>query len=167
MKDLLVERQNLFQQEIVTTDQITMSGLPPKDDVLDSMYRLHRWCKHVRSPYVLSETGLVKHDDVADPRNALLQFIVSVIRTITPRDVVLTEILNNRDHIIENMTSSFEAHVIGDNHTAIVEMIDNVPGAVSPIRAKSVYFQLPDGDRTTLVQAWQVSETSSVSCTSF
>jgi hypothetical protein len=58
MKDLLVERQNLFLQETVATDHITMPGLPLNDEVLDSMYRLHRWCEHVRTPHVLSEKAL-------------------------------------------------------------------------------------------------------------
>jgi extracellular elastinolytic metalloproteinase len=154
LQDQLVERLNLFRQESVATDQITLSGLPPKDEALDHMSRLHRWnCEHVRTPYELAERGFVKPIDVVDPRNALLQFMVAA----TPNDAVVAEILSNHDQISENMTSWFEAHFIGDDYGTLVEMIDNVPDAVSPVKAKPVYIQLPDGDKTMLTQAWRVS----------
>jgi extracellular elastinolytic metalloproteinase len=148
----LVERHNLFRQESFTTDQITMSRLPPKDKALDDMHRLHRWnCKHVRNPYELAERGFVTPDDAVDPRNALLQFMVAA----TPDDAIVAEIVNNRDKISANMTSWFETHIIGDDYGTLVEMIDNVPDAVAPVKTKPVYIQLPDGDKTILIQAWR------------
>ena len=120
-----------------------MSGLPPENEDLDSTRRLHRWnCKHLLATYELAKRS-AKPGDVADPRNALLQFMV----TATPHDAVAQEILNNHDQISENMTSSFGAHAIG-SYVTVVETIDNVPDAVSPVQAKSVYIQLPDGDKT-------------------
>lgn len=141
-----------------------MSGMPPKDEPLERMHRLHRWnCEHVRTPYEFASRGFVKPDDVVDPRNALLQFMVAA----TPSDAVVTDILSNHDQIIEDMTSWFEAHLIGDQNAILVEMIDNVPDAVSPVKAKPVYIQLPDGDKTTLMQAWRVSTPNPVSYTRF
>jgi extracellular elastinolytic metalloproteinase len=154
LQDRLAERLSLFRQESVATDQITLSHLPPKDEVLDRMSRLHRWnCEHVRTPYELAQRGFTKSDDVADPRNALLQFMVAA----TPHHAVLTEILDKHDEIRENMISWFELHFIGDDYGTLIEMIDNVPDAVSPVKAKPVYIQLPDGDKTMLMQAWRVS----------
>lgn len=159
----LVERLNLLQQESFTTDQITMSRLPPKDKALDDMSRLHRWnCQHVRTPYELAEGGFVPSDDFVDPRNALLQFMVAA----TPDHAIAAEIVGNRDKISENMTSWFEAHIIGDEYATLVEMIDNVPDAVSPVKTKPVYIQLPDGEKTILIQAWRVSAQSSNSSAS-
>ena len=160
----LAERFNLFQKESVATDQITMSVLPHKDEALDRMHRLHSWnCEHVRTPYEFAERGFVKSEDFVDPRNALLQFMVAA----TPHDAIVAEILDNHDKISENMTSWFEAHFIGDDYATLVEMIDNVPDAVSPVKAKPVYIQLPDGDRTMLMQAWRVSASNGISYTSF
>jgi extracellular elastinolytic metalloproteinase len=154
LQDQLVERLSLFRQESVATDQITLSHLPPKDEVLDRMSRLHRWnCEHVRTPYELAQIGITELDDVSDPRNALLQFMVAA----TPNQAVLTEILDKHDEIRENMISWFEHHLIGDDYGTLIEMIDNVPDAVSPVKAKPVYIQLPDGDKTMLMQAWRVS----------
>jgi extracellular elastinolytic metalloproteinase len=150
LQDQLVERLSLFRH--VATDQITLSGLPPKDEVLDHMSRLHGWnCEHVRTPYELAQRGLTKSDDVADPREALLQFMVAA----TPHDALVAEILDKHDEIRENMISWFESHFIGDDLGILVEMIDNVPDAVSPVKAKPVYIQLPDGDKSMLMQAWR------------
>ncbi len=160
MQDQLVERLNLFRPESVATDQITLSGLPPKDEVLDRMSRLHSWnCEHVHTPYELAQRGFTQSDDVADPRNALLQFMVAA----TPHDAVMAEILDKHDQIRENMISWFASHFIGDDHGILVEMIDNVPDAVSPVKAKPVYIQLPDGDKTMLMQAWRVSSPNFIS----
>ena len=164
MQDQLVERLSLFRQESVATDQITLSGLRPKDEVLDRVSRLHRWnCEHVRTPYELAEREFTKSDDVADPRDALLQFMVAA----TPHDAVVAEILDKHDQIRENMVSWFESHFIGDDYGMLVEMIDNVPDTVSPVKAKPVYIQLPDGDKSMLMQAWRVSVPNSISSMSF
>lgn len=164
MQDQLVERLSLFQQEFVATDQVTLSGLPPKDEVLDRMSRLHGWnCEHVRTPYELAQRESTKPVDVADPRDALLQFMVAA----TPHDAVVAEILDKHDQIRENMISWFDSHFIGDEYGVLVEMIDNVPDAVSPVKAKPVYIQLPDGDKSMLMQAWRVSVPNSISAMSF
>jgi extracellular elastinolytic metalloproteinase len=162
LEDLIV-----YRQKSDTTDQSTMSGLPPKDEVLEEIYLRHRWnCERVRTGYEHVEMGTFdsEADDVPDPelRNALLQLIVAA----SPHDTVRVEILNNHDQIRENMTSWIEDHFIGENYGTLVEMIDNVPDAVSPVKAKPVYFQLPDGDKTMLVQAWLVSAPNYISCTS-
>ena len=160
MQDQLVERLSLFQQDSVATDQITLSGLSPNDEVLDRITRLHRWnCEHVRTPYELAQKGFTNPSDLADPRDALLQFMV----TATPHDAVVTQILDKREEIRENMISWFESHFIGDDYGILVEMIDNVPDAVSPVKAKPVYIQLPDGDKSMLAQAWRVSVPNSIS----
>ena len=159
MQDQLSERLSLFPDSFAT-DQITLSGLPPKDEVLDRMSLLHRWnCEHVRTPYELAKRGFTKSDDVADPRDALLQFMVAA----TPHDAVVAEILDKYDQIRENMISWFESHFIGDDYGIPVKMVYNVPDAVSPVKAKPVYIQLPDGDKTMLVQAWRVSVPNSIS----
>jgi extracellular elastinolytic metalloproteinase len=127
------------------------------------MHRLHRWnCEYTRTPYEFAERGFAKLEDTVDPRNALLQFMIAA----TPNDAVVTNIVNNHDQIIEDMTSWFEHQFIGHETAALVEMIDNVPDATSPVKAKPVYIQLPDGDKTMLIQAWRVSVSTFVSSTS-
>ena len=128
------------------------------------MSHLHRSnCEHVRTPYEFSQREFTNSGDLADPRDALLQFMVAA----TPHDAVVTEILDKHDQIRENMISWFEHHLVGDDHGIVLEMIDNVPDTVSPVKAKPVYIQLPDGDKTMLMQAWRVSVPNYISSMSF
>jgi extracellular elastinolytic metalloproteinase len=110
------------------------------------LYR--RKCKHIRTYYEIVAMSSAYPDHVADPRNALLQLMVAA----TPHDTVGLEILNDHDQIRGNMTSQIEPHFTGENYGTLVKMIGNVPDAVSPVKAKPVYFQLFDGDETVLVR---------------
>ena len=156
LQEQLAERLTLLQaQHSAIPNQITMSTAHPTDEPLERMERLYRWnCDHVRTPYELVERGFGDSSDIFDPRSALLQFMVAA----TPKDAVVANILNNHDQIIAGMTSWFEPHLVGDNNGVLVEMINNVPDTVSPVKAKPVYIQLPDGDKSMLIQAWRVSE---------
>jgi extracellular elastinolytic metalloproteinase len=154
LQERLFERLDTRQQQFTGADQIPMSGELPIDEPLERISRLHLWnCEHVQTPYELAEKGFVKPTDVPDPRHALLQFIIAA----TPNDAVVAEILDKHDQVIEDMTSWFEAHLVGDDDAVLVEMINNVPDTISPVKAKPVYIQLPDGDKTMLMQAWRVS----------
>ena len=162
LQDQLYERLNLHHS-VAAADQIPISGLLPKDEPLERIHRLHAWnCEHARTPYQFAESGFVDPKDFDDPRKALLQFMIAA----TPNDAVVSDILNNHDQMIEDMTSWFDPHFVGDEHAVIIENIDNVPDAVSPVKAKAVYIQLPDGDKTMLMHAWRVSAPNSVPCAS-
>jgi extracellular elastinolytic metalloproteinase len=156
----LLENLILSRQEVVATDHTTMSGFAPEDEGV--VYR--RECEHIRIYYEFAAIGSTEPGDVFDPRNALLQLMVAA----SPHETDRVEILNNHYAIRENMTSHVESDFSGENFGTIGKIIDNVPDAVSPVKAKPVYFQLPDGDETILVQAWLVSHTKFYfSCTRF
>ena len=164
LQDQLAGRLNLVRQQSVAADQVTMSGVLPYDEPLEHMQSLHSWnCEHVRTPYEFAERGFTKPEDDVDPRNALLQFMIAA----TPNDAVVADIVGNHDQIIEGMISWFEHQFISHETATRVEMIENVPDAVSPVKAKPVYIQLPDGDETMLIQAWRVSALNFVFSTSF
>ena len=55
------------------------------------------------------------------------------------------------------MTSKFRTYFIGGSYATLVEIIDNVPNAISPVSARPVYIQLPESDKTFLMDAWKVS----------
>ncbi|KAH8981252.1 extracellular elastinolytic metallo proteinase [Lactarius akahatsu] len=152
LQEQLVERLTLLQGHSVVVNQVTMSGVQLTDEPLERMRRLFRWnCDHLRTPHELVERGFGKTSDIFDPRSALLQFMIAA----TPNDAVVASILNNHDQIIAGMTSWFEPQLVGDDNAVRVEMINNVPDSVSPVKAKPVYIQLPDGDKTMLIQAWR------------
>lgn len=154
LQEQLVERLALLQERAAVA-QITMSAGRLTDEPLERMERIYHWnCDHVRTPYHLVDRGFGKSSDVFDPRSPLLQFMIAA----TPNDAVVANILDNHDQIMEGMTSWFEPHLVGDDSAVLVEMINNVPDTVSPVKAKPVYIQLPDGDKTMLMQAWRVSD---------
>jgi len=151
LQEQLVERLALLQERAAVA-QITMSAGRLTDEPLERMERIYHWnCDHVRTPYHLVDRGFGKSSDVFDPRSPLLQFMIAA----TPNDAVVANIIDNHDQIMEGMTSWFEPHLVGDDSAVLVEMINNVPDTVSPVKAKPVYIQLPDGDKTMLMQAWR------------
>jgi extracellular elastinolytic metalloproteinase len=155
LREQLVGRLALVQGRAAAANQITMATERLTDEPLERMEPIFRWnCDHVRTPYHLAEKGFGTPSDVFDPRSALLQFMIAA----TPNDAIVANILDNHDQIVADMTSWFEPHLVGDNNAVLVEMIKNVPDTVSPVKAKPVYIQLPDGDKTMLMQAWRVSE---------
>ncbi|KAH9032534.1 extracellular elastinolytic metallo proteinase [Lactarius hengduanensis] len=152
LQEQLVERLTLLRELAAVANQVTMSGAQLTDEPYERMQRLFRWnCDHLRTPHELVERGFGKTSDIFDPRGALLQFMIAA----TPDDAVVADILANHDQIIAGMTSWFEPQLVGDFNAVLVEMINNVPDTVSPVKAKPVYIQLPDGDKTMLIQAWR------------
>ncbi|KAI9439259.1 extracellular elastinolytic metallo proteinase [Lactarius indigo] len=152
LQEQLVERLTLLAEHSSVANQAPMSGAQLTDEPLERIQRLFHWnCDHLRTPHEFAEKGFGKPSDIFDPRGALLQFMIAA----TPNDAVVANLLNNHDHIIAGMTSWFEPQHVGDNNTVLVEMINNVPDTVSPVKAKPVYIQLPDGDKTTLIRAWR------------
>lgn len=104
--------------------------MPPRD-VIDHVYCLHHWnCKHVYTSYKLTEDGL------ADPCKPLLHFMATVIEN----DSVVAEILDKHDQIKKGMSSKFRTYFIGGSYATLVEIIDNVPIAISPVSARPVYI---------------------------
>lgn len=85
-----------------------------------------------------------------DPKRALLQFMVAA----TPKGEVVEDIMTNYEAHLAKMTSTFEHHFVGD-HTTMVEYIENVPDTVNPVKAKPVYIQIPNGDKTELAFSWR------------
>jgi extracellular elastinolytic metalloproteinase len=91
-------------------------------------------------------------DIVMDPRHALLQFMALA----TPSDSVLQDIQSRFHEHVAAMTSTFETKVTG-SHSSPVELIENVPDAVAPVKTTLAYVQVPHGDEVVLSLVWRVS----------
>jgi extracellular elastinolytic metalloproteinase len=126
------------------SEQVVMSSGP---HVLTSLESLHEWhCANLHK---------VRGGDLAvlefDPRAALLHFMAIA----TPNEKVVEDIMTRFQDIVDNMSSSIETHFVG-SHGVMVEIFDNVPDAVSPVKTKLVYTQVPEGDATVLRLVWRV-----------
>lgn len=104
-------------------------------------------CAHPQLPASLTS-------DPSDFRPALLQFMLAA----TPNPELAEDITNNHQHHIDKMVISDESHFApGDDSSQIQFTVDNVPDAVSPVKARLAYVQVPNkaNDATELQLVWK------------
>lgn len=68
------------------------------------------------------------------------------------------DLLENYDSYINGITSTFETSLVGTHENA-VEVLNGVPGAVSPVKAKLAYMQTPHPEQsgaTALNLVWRL-----------
>lgn len=73
----------------------------------------------------------------------------------TPQEHMVQDILSKYDDYLNEMTSYMDSHFVGGETHIPVELIDNVPEAVNPVKARLAYIQVPDGDSTHLDLVWK------------
>ncbi|EGN97406.1 hypothetical protein SERLA73DRAFT_184099 [Serpula lacrymans var. lacrymans S7.3] len=73
-----------------------------------------------------------------------MQFMIAA----TPNTQLATDLKSRYDEHINAMTVTYQSSFVGD-HATMMEYIDNVPDAVSPVKAKMVYVQVPKPDGST------------------
>lgn len=115
---------------------------------------LREWnCEFVAAPDLMAS----HHDFAVDGdqastyiTRALLQFMLAA----TPNAALSTEILQNPGKFLPDMHVTFEHHFAGDHPPTFT--IENVPNAVSPVKGRQAFVQVPSGDSTTLQLVWKV-----------
>ena len=103
-------------------------------------------------PYDLASSRKA-NPDILDWKSALLQFMA----VATPKDHVRADILDNYDAYLDGLKELETSH-FASSDDPMVFYVDNVPDAVSPVKAKMAYAQVPDkkGDSTDLNLVWKV-----------
>lgn len=106
-------------------------------------------------PYRSSLTG-PEQVDLADPRHALLQFILAA----TPNSDLHASILAKYDSYLDNMSFSTPIpHFAPNGEIELKSIVENVPDTVNPVSAKIAYIQVPSKDKGEmyLQLVWRVS----------
>lgn len=85
------------------------------------------------------------------PEAVLLRFMVDA----TPSEEVAADIMANWEAHLGKMTVMTDVN-IAPGATQPAQFIDNVPDAVSPVKAKPVYVQVTQGDKTVLQLVYKV-----------
>ncbi|KAG8830292.1 Fungalysin/Thermolysin Extracellular metalloproteinase 5 [Serendipita sp. 399] len=99
-----------------------------------------------------------KSTDYSDPARAALTFMILA----TPNNEVSDDIAANFDTYLAGITYQTEHHFAGTSGnsgqlTFPVDFLHNVPGAVSPVRARLAYVQTPTEDGATeLALVWKL-----------
>jgi extracellular elastinolytic metalloproteinase len=114
-------------------------------------------------PHLLSANCAPKHKHFAarsssfkPMEEALLRFMAEA----TPNSSVMQDITQNYDEHLSRMSATTQSHFVGDGHEAPYFLIENVPDAVSPVKAKPAFIQVPKGDKTELVPVFKVCHLS-------
>lgn len=132
-------------------EQVIMGqATTPSTEIHATQHLLHDNCGLMDFPEHLDA------DDMSDFRPALLQFMA----TATPNPDVAGDILNRFTHHKDAMRASPTNHFAPSNGEHPIEFtVNNVPDAVSPVKVKLAYIQVPseDGEKTELHLVWKVS----------
>ncbi|KAH7930733.1 hypothetical protein BV22DRAFT_1028180 [Leucogyrophana mollusca] len=86
-------------------------------------------CAHVHLPYSAPSSQ-------SSPERALLAFLSAAL----PEPLAHEEV----DALLAGMSSVFESSAVGPHHVPL-QLISGAPGAVSDVKAKMAYVQVPDG----------------------
>jgi extracellular elastinolytic metalloproteinase len=86
---------------------------------------------------------------LGDPRHAALYFMIAA----HPDSSVVSELTRDMDAVLDRMSLAFTSDEIHDTVT-----ISNLPGTLSPVKARIVYVQTPTekNDATELHAAWRI-----------
>ena len=130
------------------SEQVTFNGAADVESIYGELPHLYQSnCAHKDLPSMMPDSG-----DYTDPRHALLQFMIAA----TPNEELASNIKDQYEAYLQKMIISSEHHFVGDHAATAAVIIDNVPDAVAPVKAKPVYVQVPDGDKTSLMMSWRV-----------
>ncbi|CCM00201.1 uncharacterized protein FIBRA_02229 [Fibroporia radiculosa] len=137
------------------SDQVTLGGAGVMlEQALGDLPHLFEWnCAHVATPFVTAfhDAFSGQEDTLGDPTRALLQFMIAA----TPDQELSQRLMADPAQYLEKMQSTWETHIVG-GHGTISAVIDNVPDAVNPVKAKVAFIQVPNGESTALELVWKL-----------
>jgi len=120
--------------------QVTMGdSVPLEDEAMKHLTHLHHSnCRFQSLPSDMAQT----EGQEIDLRSALLQFMIAA----TPSDRVVNDILSDFEGHLEKMVDYSETNHFAPSDEPAYVMVDNVPDAVNPVKAKLAYIQVPGKD---------------------
>jgi extracellular elastinolytic metalloproteinase len=146
--DQLYQTLSSFRRpNVVDSEQVPMGQPPASEANLPLMQHIaETTCALIPLPEGFAS------DDMADFRPALLTFMANA----TPKPAVADDILNNFDSHKNGMEVT-PTHHFASGEAAFEFVVDNVPDAVNPVKAKLAYTQIPNeaGDSTELHLVWK------------
>ena len=126
----------------------------PDRQALHQLGRIREWnCDLAQAPEVLAKNaGFTGESDASsvDVTHALLQFMVQA----TPSQELAASMLEDPAQFLSDMRVTFEHHLAGD-HTPTFT-VDNVPEAVSPVKGRLAFVQVPVDGASVLKLVWKV-----------
>ncbi|KAF9466805.1 Fungalysin metallopeptidase-domain-containing protein [Collybia nuda] len=145
--DILETELAVLDNSLLRGEQIVLGDRGGKGEHLVHMHQ-----SNCQFPDLANELAIPSSDDVADFRPALLQFMVAA----TPNDEVVNSILGNFDAHVDKMVIQDHSDFAPSGET-IEFLVDRVPDAVNPVKARMAYIQVPNkkGDSMHLNLVWK------------
>ncbi|TCD67718.1 Fungalysin/Thermolysin Extracellular metalloproteinase 5 [Steccherinum ochraceum] len=144
-------RSNLYNsgEQVVLGSEHAVSQ---EDFAPGNLPELHEWnCAHVDTPFKMAAGGkFSENDDQMYSEQALLQFMIAA----TPDNTLAQAMVENPTEYLEKMRVTPVHHFAGD-HAAPSLVIDDVPDAVAPVKARMAFVQVPSGDSVSLQPVWK------------
>ncbi|KAI0077985.1 hypothetical protein K474DRAFT_986387 [Panus rudis PR-1116 ss-1] len=133
-------------------EQTPLSGSSVSErEALGALPELYEWnCAHVETPFRMAAEGKLTADAIEEPGQALLQFMIAA----TPNSGLASAMAQHPADYVGKMKFTYVHDLTGENVTPAY-VIENVPDAVSPVKAKMVFVQVPHGKATALEAVWR------------
>ncbi|KAJ7675469.1 Fungalysin metallopeptidase-domain-containing protein [Mycena rosella] len=127
------------------------ASAPVPDAALKHLTHLHH--SNCRFQDIPSTLAAEAQGQDLELRAALLQFMIAA----TPSDHVVNDILSNYDSHLSKMVEYSESNHFAPSDEMPYMMVENVPDAVNPVKAKLAYVQVPgkDDDSVHLSLVWK------------
>ncbi|KAF9560614.1 extracellular elastinolytic metallo proteinase [Agrocybe pediades] len=140
---------NLQRTSFVDSEQVIMGSAP------HSSAAIHELQHMLESNCALFDLGdHMNAEDIADFRPALLKFMA----TATPNEQLARDIVKDFNSHMDSIRVTPVSHFSPGDHVQVAAFeADSVPDAVSPVKAKLAYIQVPSkaGDNTELHLVWK------------
>lgn len=147
--------QRIQERLFAQGEQVPMQHVMHEEQQgLDTLRDIHEWnCAHVETPFKMAAEGKFSaSSEEAFSGQALLQFMIAA----TPNSGLAESMMKSPSDYINKMQFTFVHELTGESVTPAF-VIDNVPDAVSPVKARMVYIQVPGDNSNSLEAVWRVS----------
>ncbi|THH26461.1 hypothetical protein EUX98_g7729 [Antrodiella citrinella] len=142
-------RQSLYN----AGEQVVLGSQTAKADLdMGVLPSVHEWnCAHVDTPFTMAAEGkFSSNDDNMYSEQALLQFMIAA----TPNSGLAQSMVENPSSFVEKMRVT-PVHDFHGGNASPSFVIDNVPDAVAPVKAKMAFVQVPTDGSSTLQPVWK------------
>jgi extracellular elastinolytic metalloproteinase len=152
----LTQQLSAAMQSAGLNGQVPLGSVESHDPTLP-MHLLDANCK-------FNADSLAPETLSTNPDHSMTQALLRFMIDATPETSLAQDIKDNFARYREKMSTAPAAQLLGTG--ANFFNVENVPGAVSPVKARLAYVQVPKGEETVLSLVWKVSRRV-FSCTEY
>ncbi len=147
---------NEISAQVVVDNEAAVKKLV--SDVFGEFGHAIRWnCDRQSFAETMVREGKVSAKDQlsTDPTDALLQFMIAA----TPHEHLASKMMDRPQDYLSDMSIIPEPSLVDDGRVSHKVTITGVPDAISPVKARMAFVQVPYEDSVALELVWKVNLT--------